>query len=351
MSFSLYFPLLAGTGQRRLVCGDWVLRQASPSSARSWPRWRDRAGAQGRLAQFLPRRDWAAGVCGTVHDLAQALNSSSIRRAASRSFSIGIGMPLIDIAGQLAVGAHGLKVACRSISSHLRCRARANRPSSTQAALRLAIAPTRRADQFSAFEMLANLTLRLTPTVPSTVMFWGKHDCGRPCTKLPRHAPLTDYVSIGARVPSPDLPLLTFPHAEAFETWLADQPRTAGGAWLRFGRPGAPETTLSKSDAIDSALAYGWIDGQLGRVDEHYHKVRFTPRKDRSAWSQVNRERVERLIADGRMKPEGLAEVSAREGRRALGRGVRAPGPRDAGSGPSGGSRCAAKCAPIFRQS
>lgn len=108
---------------------------------------------------------------------------------------------------------------------------------------------------------------------------------------------------------SPDLPLLVFPHAEAFETWLADQPRTAAGAWLRFGKPGAPEATLSKSDAIESALAYGWIDGQLGRVDEHYYKVRFTPRKDRSAWSQVNRERVERLIADGRMKPEGLAEV------------------------------------------
>jgi uncharacterized protein YdeI (YjbR/CyaY-like superfamily) len=77
-----------------------------------------------------------------------------------------------------------------------------------------------------------------------------------------------------------------------------------------FGKSGAPEPTLSKSDAIDSALAYGWIDGQLGRVDEQYYKVRFTPRTARSAWSQVNRERVERLIADGRMKPAGLAEVT-----------------------------------------
>jgi uncharacterized protein YdeI (YjbR/CyaY-like superfamily) len=111
-------------------------------------------------------------------------------------------------------------------------------------------------------------------------------------------------------VPPSDLPLLAFPHTEAFETWLADQPKAAAGAWLRFGKPGAPEVTLSKSDAIDTALAYGWIDGQLGRVDEHYYKIRFTPRKDRSAWSQVNRERVERLIADGRMKPEGLAQVT-----------------------------------------
>jgi uncharacterized protein YdeI (YjbR/CyaY-like superfamily) len=111
-------------------------------------------------------------------------------------------------------------------------------------------------------------------------------------------------------VPSPDLPVLSFRDAEAFEAWLADQPQTAAGAWLRFGKPGAPEVTLGKSDAIDSALAHGWIDGQLGRVDAHYYKVRFTPRTARSAWSQINRERVGRLIADGRMKPEGLAEVA-----------------------------------------
>jgi len=108
----------------------------------------------------------------------------------------------------------------------------------------------------------------------------------------------------------PELPLLTFRDAAAFEAWLADQPETAAGAWLKFGKVGAPEATLSKSEAIDSALAHGWIDGQLGRVDEHYFKVRFTPRRARSAWSQVNRERVERLIAEGRMTPRGLAEVA-----------------------------------------
>jgi len=111
-------------------------------------------------------------------------------------------------------------------------------------------------------------------------------------------------------VPTPDLPLLSFRDAEAFEAWLAGQPRDAAGAWLKFAKAGAPEPTLSKPEAIDSALAYGWIDGQLGRVDEHYFKVRFTPRKARSAWSQVNRERVERLMAAGRMTPGGLAEVA-----------------------------------------
>ena len=112
------------------------------------------------------------------------------------------------------------------------------------------------------------------------------------------------------RVPAPDLPLLNFRDAETFEAWLADRPQGTAGAWLKFAKLGAPESTLSKSDAIDSALAYGWIDGQLGRVDEYYFKVRFTPRKARSAWSQVNRERVERLRAVGRMTPGGLAEVT-----------------------------------------
>lgn len=110
-------------------------------------------------------------------------------------------------------------------------------------------------------------------------------------------------------MPASDLPLLTFPDAKAFEAWLADQAGTSAGAWLKFAKAGAPEATLSKTDAVDSALAYGWIDGRLGRIDEHYFKIRFTPRKARSAWSQLNRERVERLISLGRMTARGLAEV------------------------------------------
>jgi uncharacterized protein YdeI (YjbR/CyaY-like superfamily) len=110
-------------------------------------------------------------------------------------------------------------------------------------------------------------------------------------------------------VPASDLPLLTFPDVKAFEAWLAEHAETSAGAWLKFARSGAPEATLRKADALDRALAYGWIDGQLGRVDEHYFKIRFTPRKPRSAWSQLNRERVDRLMAAGEMTARGLAEV------------------------------------------
>jgi uncharacterized protein YdeI (YjbR/CyaY-like superfamily) len=106
-----------------------------------------------------------------------------------------------------------------------------------------------------------------------------------------------------------DLPLVTFRDAAAFETWLETQPGDAAGAWLCFAKQGSSGATVTKSDAIDCALTYGWIDGQLGRVDATAFKTLFTPRRPRSAWSQINCERVERLIAAGRMAPRGLAQV------------------------------------------
>jgi len=110
-------------------------------------------------------------------------------------------------------------------------------------------------------------------------------------------------------MPADDLPLLTFPDAAAFERWLEAHGASSPGVWLRFAKQGAPEATLSKSDAIDCALAYGWVDGQLGRVDAHFFKTRFTPRRPRSAWSQANRDRVEALERAGRMRPAGRAQV------------------------------------------
>lgn len=110
-------------------------------------------------------------------------------------------------------------------------------------------------------------------------------------------------------MPADELPLLTFSSAPAFKLWLAAQPDNSPGAWLKFARKGAPETTINKSDAIDLALAHGWIDGQLGRVDEFFFKTRFTPRRAKSAWSKINRERAERLIESGRMTQRGLSEI------------------------------------------
>lgn len=112
-------------------------------------------------------------------------------------------------------------------------------------------------------------------------------------------------------MPFDELPLLTFSSASAFARWLASQPENSPGAWLRFSKKSALDVTISKSNAVDVALAYGWIDGQLGRVNELYFKTRFTPRKPKSAWSKINCERAERLIASGQMTQQGLAEVDA----------------------------------------
>jgi uncharacterized protein YdeI (YjbR/CyaY-like superfamily) len=110
-------------------------------------------------------------------------------------------------------------------------------------------------------------------------------------------------------MPRDDLPLLTFVDADSLRRWLDEQGETSPGAWLRFAKHGAPEPTVCKSDAIDCALAYGWVDGQLGSIDAHYFKTRFSPRRPKSAWSQINRQRVEHLEQAGRMHPRGRAQV------------------------------------------
>ncbi len=105
------------------------------------------------------------------------------------------------------------------------------------------------------------------------------------------------------------LPILLFAAQTAFEEWLAQQQEGAAGAWLRMAKKGAGVTSLTKAEAIDAALCHGWIDGQLDKCDAGSWLIRFTPRRGRSKWSEVNRTRAEELIAAGRMRPRGLAEV------------------------------------------
>ena len=106
-----------------------------------------------------------------------------------------------------------------------------------------------------------------------------------------------------------NLPVLTFSDQAAFESWLGKQPREAQGAWIKFAKKATGIVTITKTEAIDSALCYGWIDGQLDRYNSQCWLIRFTPRKARSKWSQINRTRALALIAEGRMKPNGLAEI------------------------------------------
>lgn len=106
-----------------------------------------------------------------------------------------------------------------------------------------------------------------------------------------------------------NLPILLFASQGAFGEWLAEQDDDAPGAWLRFAKKGTSIASLTKAEAIDAALCQGWIDGQLDKYDAASWLIRFTPRKPRSKWSEVNRTRAIELIAAGQMQPRGLAEV------------------------------------------
>lgn len=107
------------------------------------------------------------------------------------------------------------------------------------------------------------------------------------------------------------LPILTFRDRDGLEQWLDQQTPDAPGGWLKLARKSAGDASLTKTEAIDAALCHGWIDGQLDSYDETHWLVRFTPRRARSQWSHINKKRALELIAEGRMRPSGLAQIEA----------------------------------------
>lgn len=110
-----------------------------------------------------------------------------------------------------------------------------------------------------------------------------------------------------------ELPILELPDRAAWEMWLSANHAISAGVWLKIAKKGSSKPTVTQAEAIDAAVCFGWIDGQLGRYDEHYYLQRFTPRRPGGKWSAINRERAQRLIAEGRMKPAGLTEYQAAE--------------------------------------
>jgi uncharacterized protein YdeI (YjbR/CyaY-like superfamily) len=107
-----------------------------------------------------------------------------------------------------------------------------------------------------------------------------------------------------------DLSELTVADASAWRTWLAEHHDDLNGVWLVLAKKGTTTpTSLTYEQALDEALCYGWIDGQVRRRDESTFKQRFTPRRARSTWSRRNVGHVERLAREGRMHPAGVAHV------------------------------------------
>ncbi|WP_222194640.1 YdeI/OmpD-associated family protein [Modestobacter italicus] len=102
-----------------------------------------------------------------------------------------------------------------------------------------------------------------------------------------------------------------FATAAEFDDWLAAEHDRAPGLFLRIAKKSSGIPSLTAAEAVEVALCHGWIDGRANRVDDDWFTVRYTPRRPKSVWSQKNVTTVGRLIAEGRMRPAGLAAVEA----------------------------------------
>jgi uncharacterized protein YdeI (YjbR/CyaY-like superfamily) len=103
-----------------------------------------------------------------------------------------------------------------------------------------------------------------------------------------------------------------FSSPEEFRAWLEQNHESATEVWIGYWKKHTGKPSLTWSQAVDEALCFGWIDGVLRRVDDERHVQRFTPRKPASNWSAVNIAKVERLRAEGRMRPAGEAAFALR---------------------------------------
>jgi uncharacterized protein YdeI (YjbR/CyaY-like superfamily) len=105
--------------------------------------------------------------------------------------------------------------------------------------------------------------------------------------------------------------VIAFRDAADFETWLAEHVDHRAGVWLKLAKKGSGVPSLTDDEAVDLGLCYGWISGQRKACDDVHYLQKYVPRRPRSRWSLVNVRKVEALLAAGRMRPSGLAEVEA----------------------------------------
>lgn len=106
-------------------------------------------------------------------------------------------------------------------------------------------------------------------------------------------------------------PTLSFDSQASWDAWLAEHHAGSKGLWLKLAKKETGIPSVDYAGALDSALCYGWIDGQKAALDETYWLQKFTPRGQKSGWSKINCQKAEALIAVGRMRPAGLRQVEA----------------------------------------
>ena len=110
-------------------------------------------------------------------------------------------------------------------------------------------------------------------------------------------------------MPKAEQPVVFFATPDAMDEWLAENHASSDGVWIKFAKRASGIESVAYAEALDVALSYGWIDGQVKKLDEDHYLQRFTPRRQRSKWSKRNRGKAERLIAEGRMHAAGVAEI------------------------------------------
>ncbi|MBI5959105.1 MAG: YdeI/OmpD-associated family protein [Chloroflexi bacterium] len=110
---------------------------------------------------------------------------------------------------------------------------------------------------------------------------------------------------------------MLFESMELWEQWLEGHHTETTGVWLQIAKKDTGKSSVSYAEALTVALCFGWVDGQKQKFDEQYFLQRFTPRRAKSPWSKINRDKATELIAQGKMRPAGLREVEAaqRDGR------------------------------------
>ena len=101
---------------------------------------------------------------------------------------------------------------------------------------------------------------------------------------------------------------IIFKNREEFRDWLLENHGSSGGIWLVFGKTGRLKT-LKADEALEEALCFGWIDGQVDSIDDSKYLKKFTPRRKGSKWSERNRRIASRLIGNGKMTEHGVAAI------------------------------------------
>jgi uncharacterized protein YdeI (YjbR/CyaY-like superfamily) len=106
-----------------------------------------------------------------------------------------------------------------------------------------------------------------------------------------------------------DLEIILFNSEQDWERWLEEHHATSPGVWLKIAKKESGKQSVSYQEALAVALCFGWIDGQKNKFDDEYWLQKFTPRRPRSPWSVINRDKATQLIEQGRMREAGLREV------------------------------------------